>query len=135
MGSVLLAVERPFAAALLAASLSEAGFEVDWAANPQRAAQLSKEHPYDAVIVDLTTTEPKIRHSALAEFAASIGEVPLVAIAPDRPPVLSVAVRFVVRRPYAGGQLITAVRAAIAQARTAPSGVDSLPTSRSETYP
>jgi DNA-binding response OmpR family regulator len=115
---VLLAVERQFAAALLAASLGEADFHVHWTANPERAARLARDGDIDAVLVDLST-ESAAAIDAVEELCQRLAGTPVVAIVPDSAFPLPAAVRFVVRKPFTGDELVATVRAAIESRATA----------------
>jgi DNA-binding response OmpR family regulator len=106
-------VERPFAAALLAAALGEAGFYVHWTASPERAGRLARDGDFDAVLVDLST-ESAAAITAVDELCQRLAGTPVVAIAPDSGLPLPAAVRFVVRKPFTGEELIATTRAAIA---------------------
>jgi DNA-binding response OmpR family regulator len=109
---VLLAVERQFAAALLAASLGEADFDVHWTAMPERAGQLARDGGFDAVLVDLSTGSAAAIN-VVNELCQRLAGTPVVAIVPDSAFPLPAAVRFVVRKPFTGDELVATVRAAI----------------------
>jgi DNA-binding response OmpR family regulator len=111
-GSLLLAAERPFAAALLAASLGEAGFEVEWTASLDRASGIAAGGDYDAVVVDLGGRKaPSLE--LVEDLLAALRRTPVVLIAPServRPDEISA---FVVAKPFGGDELVATVQAAI----------------------
>lgn len=115
---MLLAVERQFAAALLAASLGEADFDVHWTATPERAGQLARDGDFDAILVDLSTGSAAAI-TAVEDICERHAGTPLIAIVPDSPFPLPVAARFVVRKPFTGDELVAAVRSALESRATA----------------
>lgn len=115
-GTVLLAVERQFAAALLAASLGEAGFQVHWTAALGSAHRITSDEEFDAIVVDLSHPSPTMMR-AVETLADDSGGPPVIAISPDHAALLSESVRFVVRKPFTGSELIETVRAAVSSGR------------------
>jgi DNA-binding response OmpR family regulator len=110
--TVLLAVERQFAAALLAASLGEAGFELRWTASFQSSGQFGSDEAFDAILVDLSQPSPAAMR-AVETLADEPGGPPVIAITPDATMPLPTSIRFVVRKPFTGEELIDTVRAAV----------------------
>ena len=101
-----------FVAALVGATLEDAGIEMRWASSGKSAITAASACEYDAYLVGIGTRG--MSPVAVADELARLDDrVPIVLIADDPDNMrLSLSVTAVVRRPFATGALLAALEAA-----------------------
>jgi DNA-binding response OmpR family regulator len=109
---VLFVEDDAFGAALVQATLEDAGYDVHWSSSGRSAITAARRSGYDAYLLGLGARE--LSPGAMAEALARLdGGVPIVVIADDPRNLPSGVDLSLVRRPFAAGALLRALRAAV----------------------